>query len=62
MERDLLSELTRIYAQEPIKTDLFGRRDALPSEIEKVINPKDFADLVDTHLPTERDVYLKGDL
>lgn len=38
MERDLLSKLKKTY-QTPIKMDIFGKREALPTEIKAVINP-----------------------
>ena len=38
MERDLLSKLRKTY-NAPIKTDIFGKREALPSEIKAVVNP-----------------------
>jgi hypothetical protein len=57
MERSLLDKLKGVY-KVPIKTDKFGRREALPSEIQSVIEPK-FPQDLDSYLPTEGDIYLK---
>ncbi|MDD2823135.1 MAG: hypothetical protein PHQ59_03555 [Candidatus Daviesbacteria bacterium] len=36
----LLEKMTAIYSSETVATDLNGRRNATPSEIAKVINPR----------------------
>ena len=57
MERDLLSKLRRTY-KVPIKTDVFGRREALPSEIQAFLEPT-MIDGVDLYPPTQADLEIK---
>ena len=52
MERDLLGKLKKIY-KVPIKTDVFGRRDALPSEVKAVVNPTTMEEGLAQFPPTE---------
>jgi hypothetical protein len=58
-ERTLLDKLKRVY-QEPVKADLFGRRPALPSEVQAVLRPT-FEQQIDVYLPTSEDIEKKGD-
>jgi len=37
MMTELLRKLNRLYGGQPVKEDVFGRRQALPSEIQAVI-------------------------
>ena len=63
-ERDLLTKLKDIY-RVSVCPDAFGKRDALPSEVQRVINqgygdcqfPRD----LDIYAPTTRDILVKGD-
>lgn len=64
MERDLVSKLKDIY-KVPVRPDVFGRRDALPSEVQQVIQVG-HGDCVfrrdwDLYSPTELDIEDKGD-
>ena len=47
----------------PLKRDIMGRRRALPSEIERVIRPKDIDFITGErlHQPTEQDILDKND-
>jgi hypothetical protein len=64
MEKDLLTRLRSIY-KVPIKPDVFGRRDALPSEVQQVLNRGGgdckFKRDWDLFLPTELDLEDKSD-
>ena len=55
MERDLLSKLRKTY-KVPIKTDVFGRREALPSEVHAVINPTTMEEGLKLFPPTPADI------
>lgn len=59
-ERDLLGKLKSIYGKQPVTKDLFGRRPALPSEVEAVLKPT-FEQQIDMHLPSREDIEIKGD-
>lgn len=59
-ERDLLGKLKSIYGKQPVTKDLFGRRPALPSEVEAVLKPT-FEQQIDMHLPTAQDIKEKDE-
>lgn len=57
-ERTLLNKLKRIYGKQTVKPDLFGKRDALPSEVQRVLKVG-FPESLDVYLPTEEDILIK---
>ena len=57
MSQELLKDLKRIY-RAPVKEDLFGKRDALPSEVQRVVEPE-WPNALESHLPTKIDILVK---
>jgi len=57
-----IQRLQRLY-DNPVKRDIFGRRKAMARELEQTIRPErtPFEDLIDQHLPTEKDLKDKND-
>jgi len=55
----LQEKLARLY-KEPVKTDAFGRRQALPAEIQALLSD-DFTKLESAYPPTQTDVGGKDD-
>ena len=61
MERDLLTKL-RDIEREPVKADVFGKRDALPSEIQAVLKPvTDMEHGLRAYPPSQTDIERKDD-
>lgn len=62
-ERPLLDSLRALYGQEPVKQDVWGRRDALPSEVQRVLQGGElgFEEQVNLYPPTMRDILVKED-
>lgn len=53
---EFLRQLGKVYKQ-PIRRDIFGKRDALPTEIKKAIKPdKTLEEDLDDYLPDDEDI------
>jgi len=59
---NFFNKLNKTYGVNSISRDAFGRREATPSEIARVIKPADnMNDGLIVHPPTEQDIKEKGD-
>lgn len=62
MERSLQDKLKKVYKDHTIKRDIFGKREALPSEIKTVLSTRDeenFAALEPLYSPSDEDISIK---
>ena len=55
-----LKKLMKIYGDDRLEPDLFGRRDATPAEVQRALEPK-FEDLINQYPPTREDIERKDE-
>lgn len=59
-ENPLLAELHKLYGEQPVERDVFGRRQATPAEVEQTIHRgTTFPELEPLYPPNQQDVNLK---